>query len=299
MKFFFFTVFLIFSFTLWGNVFFDENVPEEIRSRISEYYKKNNNTLNFLIEMPDERTISIVAENGFVKNLPLEEVTADDILNLMDEMAAVIHENQEKSDTFTEELERKSRIQELLSKWKKEDFEKKFHENPEKEEKAKKPAVFIKDGIKLADNIELFPWAKKGSHFAVSIFADSEERWAFGFKGSAGLSFIRLGFRFKKGINMKLADNSVPWEAYGLNLQFDILDIYGVRFSFGFEEELYSVKNVLFNREFFIFRLAYRIKWFEIAASFNATPSTIELGLFGAKHKMDKYNFLISLGFVF
>ena len=67
MKFFFFIVFLIFSFTLLGNVFFDENVPEEIRSRISEYYKKNNNNLNFLIEMPDERTISIVAENGFVK----------------------------------------------------------------------------------------------------------------------------------------------------------------------------------------------------------------------------------------
>ena len=299
MKFFFFIVFLIFSFTLWGNVFFDENVPEEIRSRISEYYKKNNNNLNFLIEMPDERTISIVAENGFVKNLPIEEVSADDILNLMDEMAAVIHENQENQDSTTEELERKSRINELLSKWQREDFEKKFHENPEKEEKTQKPAVFIKDGIKLADNIELFPWAKKGDHFAVSIFTDSEERWAFGFKGSAGLSFIRLGFRFKKGINLKLADNSVPWEAYGLNLQFDILDIYGVRFSFGFEEELYSVKNVLFNREFFIFRLAYRIKWFEIATSFNVTPSTIELGLFGAKHEMDKYNFLMSLGFLF
>ena len=299
MKFFFFIVFLIFSFTLLGNVFFDENVPEEIRSKISEYYKKNNNTLNFLIEMPDERTISIVAENGFFKNLPIEEVSADDILNLMDEMAAVIHENQENQDSTAEELERKSRINELLSKWQKEDFEKKFHENPEKEGKAKKPAVFIKDGIKLADKIELFPCAKKGSHFGISIFADSEERWAFGFKGSAGLSFIRLGFRFKKGINLKLADNSVPWEAYGLNLQFDILDIYGVRFSFGFEEELYSVKNVLFNREFFIFRLAYRIKWFEIAASFNETPSTIELGLFGAKHKMDKYNFLISLGFLF
>ena len=291
---------LFFSLSLSGNVFFDENIPEEIRSRIIESYKKSKHSLNFLIEMPDENTISIVAENGFVKNLPIKEISAEDILNLMDEMAEVVYEESlDKSDTDTEKSEQSDRIKRLLSKWQKEDFERKFHENPKTDEEAAKPAKFIKGGIKLADNIELFPWAKKKDRFGILIFATSEERWAFGAEGSVGLSFLRIGVRFKKGINLKLANNSVPWESYALNLRFDILDIYNVRFSAGFEVALYSAKNVLFNREFFIFRVACRVKWFEAAVSFNVTPSVVELGLFGAKHEMDRYNFVMSLGALF
>ncbi|MBO4699245.1 hypothetical protein J5690_06505 [bacterium] len=284
---------------LSGNVFFDENVPEEIRGKIAESYKKGNNSLNFLIEMPDEKTISIVAENGFVKNLPIEEVSAEDILNLMDEMSEIVYENHENSETEDEKSKQADRMKKLLSKWRKEDFERKFHENPKTDEEVEKPAKFIKGGIKLTDNIEFFPWAKKRDRFGISVFATSEEKWAFGAEGSVGLSFLRIGARFKKGINLKLADNSVPWESYGLNIRFDIADIYNVRFSAGFEVALYSVKNVLFNREFFIFRIAYRIKWFEAAASFNVTPSVVELGLFGAKHEMNRYNFVMSLGALF
>ena len=96
-----------------------------------------------------------------------------------------------------------------------------------------------------------------------------------------------------------MAQNSVPWEAYSLNLQANIIDIYNFYFSLGFEIALYSVKNTLFDREFFIFRISYRIKWFEIATSLNLSPTQIELGLFGVSHEMKRYNFLISIGFLF
>ena len=250
--------------------------------------------------MPDENTISIVAENGFVKTLPVNEITAEDICNLMEEMVAVIYEKDENFDKIPKDSEKLAKIKNLSSKWQKDDFQKSFYEDGKKDGKEKpKPNIFLKSGIKVADNIEFFPWVKKSDRFGISIFATSEEKWAFGIKFSVGLSFLRFGARFKKGINLKLANNSVPWESYSLNLQFDIVDIYHVRFSTGFEVALYSAKNVLFHREFFVFRIAYRIKWFEIATSFNVSPTNIELGLFGTRYEMQNWNFMISPVFLF
>ena len=298
LKFFFFSALLIFSFSLFGNVFFDENVPEDFRAKISEHYKKNNISMNFLIEMPDEKTISIVAENGFVKTLPISEITADDVVNLMDEMVRVVYEKEENSGNNAENSEQLEKIRTLSAK-EKEEFTKKFYENENREERGEKPSKIINHGIKVADNIEFFPWTQKSDRFGISLFATSEERWAFGIKGSVGVSFVRFGLRFKKGINIRIADDSVPWESYGLNIQFDILNIYGLRFSTAFEIALYTVKSIPFHREFFIFRIAYRIKWFEVATSFNVTPSIVELGLWGERREMDRYNFLMSLGAVF
>ena len=289
---------LFFSFSLFGNVFFDENVPEDFRAKISEHYKKNNIPMNFLIEMPDEKTISIVAENGFVKTLPISEITADDVVNLMDEMVRVVYEKEEKSENNAADQDQLDKIR-TLSSQEKEEFKRKFYEKENEGGKDEKPSKIINHGIKVAENIEFFPWTQKSDRFGISLFATSEERWAFGIKGSVGVSFVRFGLRFKKGINIHLADESIPWESYGLNIQFDILNLYNVRFSTAFEIALYTVKSIPFHREFFIFRIAYRIKWFEIGTSFNVTPSTVELGLWGRRREMDRYNFLMSLGFVF
>ena len=298
MKFFFFLAALFFSFSLFGNVFFDENVPEDFRAKISEHYKKNNIPMNFLIEMPDEKTISIVAENGFVKTLPISEITADDVVNLMDEMVRVVYEKEEKSENNAADQDQLDKIR-TLSSQEKEEFKRKFYEKENEGGKDEKPSKIINHGIKVAENIEFFPWTQKSDRFGISLFATSEERWAFGIKGSVGVSFVRFGLRFKKGINIHLADESIPWESYSLNIQFDILNLYNVRFSTAFEIALYTVKSIPFHREFFIFRIAYRIKWFEVGTSFNVTPSTVELGLWGRRREMDRYNFLMSLGFVF
>ena len=289
---------LFFSFSLFGNVFFDENVPEDFRAKISEHYKKNNIPMNFLIEMPDEKTISIVAENGFVKTLPISEITADDVVNLMDEMVRVVYEKEEKSENNAADQDQLDKIR-TLSSQEKEEFKRKFYEKENEGVKDEKPSKIINHGIKVAENIEFFPWTQKSDRFGISLFATSEERWAFGIKGSVGVSFVRFGLRFKKGIKIHLADESIPWESYSLNIQFDILNLYNVRFSTAFEIALYTVKSIPFHREFFIFRIAYRIKWFEVGTSFNVTPSTVELGLWGRRREMDRYNFLMSLGFVF
>lgn len=299
MRFFFFAACLLFSFSLFGNIFFDENIPEELRSGITSFYKEKKIDINFLIEMPDEKTLSIVAENGFAKNLPINEITAEDVCNLMEEMLAVIYEKDDRFDKMPKDSEKLAKIRSLSSKWQKDEFKERFYEDDKKEEEKPKPNIFLKSGIKVTENIEFFPWAQKSDRFGISLFATSEEKWAFGLKFSVGFSFLRFGARFKKGINLKLANNSVPWEAYSLNIQFDVVDIYHLRFSTGFELALYSAKGVLFHREFFVFRLAYRIKWFEIAGSFNVSPSHIELGLFGARHEMQSYNFLLSTVFLF
>ena len=299
MKAFFFVLCLLFSFSLFGNIFFDENIPEELRSKITAFYKESKTSINFLIEMPDENTISIVAENGFVRTLPIKEITAEDVCNLMEEMVAVVYEKDENSDKIPKDSEKLAKIKNLSSKWQKDEFKESFYAENEQPKSEKPKPIFLKGGIKLTDRIEFFPWVKKSDRFGISLFATSEEKWAFGLKFSVGFSFLRVGARFKKGINLKLADNSVPWESYSLNLQFDIIDLYNVRFSTGFEVALYSAKGVLFHREFFVFRLAYRIKWFEAAASFNVSPTNIELGLFGATHEMQSYNFMLSTVFLF
>ena len=123
---------LLFSFSLFGNIFFDENVSEELRSKITAKYKEKNISLNFLLEMSSDKTLSIIAENGFVKTLPIDEITVDDVFNIMEEMAAEIYENQENSDENSEQL---SKIKHLASKWKQ---EKKNGENNEKESEQNK-----------------------------------------------------------------------------------------------------------------------------------------------------------------
>lgn len=298
LKFFFFFAVLIFLFPLSGNVFFDENIPEDFRAKISEHYKKNSIPLNFLIEMPDEKTVAIVAESGFVKTLPISEITADDVVNIMDEMVTVIYEKGDVPENVASKSEQLDKIR-TLSSQEKEEFKRKFYENENDGGHDEKPSKILNHGIKITDNIEFFPWIQKSDRFGISLFATSEERWAFGVKGSVGVSFVRFGLRFKKGINIRLANDSIPWESYSLNIQFDILNIYGLRFSTAFEIALYTVKSIPFHREFFIFRIAYRIKWFEVATSFNVTPSAVELGLEGEKREMDRYNFLMSLGAVF
>ncbi len=299
MRLFLFTLFLLFSFSLSANIFFDENISEELRGKITSFYKEKKFSISFLIEMQDENTLSIVAENGFAKNLPINEITAEDVCNLMDEMVAVIYEKDKDFDKIPKDSKKLAKIKDLSSKRQQDDFKKSFYENDNDIKEEKPKPIFLKSGIKVTENIEFFPWATKSDRFSISLFATSEEKWAFGAQFAVGFSFLRFGARFKKGINLKLAENSVPWESYSLNIQFDITDIYNVRFSSGFEVALYSAKGVLFHREFFVFRVAYRIKWFEIATSFNVSPTHIELGLFGARHEMQTYNFLMSAVFLF
>ena len=152
MRAFFFVLVLLFSFSLFGNIFFDENIPEELRSKITAFYKEKKSSINFLIEMPDENTLSIVAENGFAKTLPINEITAEDVCNLMEEMVAVIYEKDKNYDKIPKDSEKLAKIKNLSSKWQKDEFKESFYaeEKPETEEKPK--PIFLKSGIKVTEN---------------------------------------------------------------------------------------------------------------------------------------------------
>lgn len=276
-------IIIFFSSGLDAKLLFDDLVPADIRNEISRLYEESGLKNNFLIEMQSEKVLIIVFENGFVKELPIDQVTAADIFNVMYDMVdtPVVSKKEKPSekDTRTE-----------LSKVR--DFE------PEK--KKSEPKDFIRGGITVAKNVQLFPWAEPSRRFGLSFYASSEENWAGGMNLTAGLAFLKLGLDFKKGADIEFDnDLKVPWEGYGLFILFDLFMAYDLFLTAGFEVVLYSTKGRLFEREFFLFKLSYKIRWFEASAGMNVSPSIVELGLFGTKYSMERYHFMFSAGFLF
>ncbi|HNW82129.1 MAG TPA: hypothetical protein PKG52_04480 [bacterium] len=268
---------------LEAKLLFDDKVPQDLRNEVSKLYDESKLTNNFLIEMQSEKTLLIVFENGFVKELPVDQITAADILNVMIDMIdTVIILKKAKAtakDTKTE-----------LSKVKV--FESEKVDNKEQ--------TFIKGGLTVAKNVQFFPWVDSSKRFGLSFYASSEENWAGGINLNAGLAFLKIGLDFKKGADIEFKnDMKVPWEGYGVFISFDLFTAYDFFLTAGFEVVLYSTKGRLFEREFFVFKTSYKINWFEASVGINVSPSIIELGLFGTKYSMERYHFLFLLGFMF
>ena len=270
---------------LSANLLFDDTVPEKLREGISKRYKELGLKNSFLIEIQSEDSLLIVGENGFMRSLPLKQVTAADVINVMENMIGrfvLAKKENEKKD----EPDKKERIKKYII----------VAPNPDKKE----DSSYVNKGLKVSDNIEFFPWNDSSERFGVNFFASSEENWAGGLNLSAGLAFVRLGFDFRKGADLIFEeDQKVGWQAFGAFIQFDLLDIYGFYVSAGFQIALYTTRGKLFEREFFNFKLAYRLKWFEISGGINVSPSVVELGLFGDKYTMERYHFVVSTGFFF
>jgi len=275
-------IFLIFlTDQLYANLLFDETVPEKLREGISQRYKELGLKNSFLIEIQSKDSLLIVGENGFMRTLPLKQVTAADVINVMENMIGRVLIAQKKE---VEDKKGSEKIEKFIIV-------------------APKPAqkeTYVNQGLKVTDNIEFFPWNDSSERFGVNFFASSEENWAGGLNVSAGLAFIRLGLDFRKGADLIFdEDKKVGWQAFGAFVMFDLLDFYGFYLSTGFKIGLYTTRGKLFEREFFNFKLAYRLKWFEVSGGINVSPSIVELGLFGDKYTMERYHFVISTGFFF
>ncbi len=283
----FLVVFQFVFFFLSANILYDENVPEELIAEISILYRENNLKARFLIELHGESELLIISQDGHVRKLPLDKITARDVFNVMETMIDRIPS--EKPHVSETELYDEKEFSEVESLYKK-----------EKRTEHDRGRPFLTEGLRINDHTEFFPWSHSGSRFSAGLFISTEERWAGGFCFSAGLAFLKLGFKFKKGSNI-IFDNgeSVPWESYGLFLLVDIFRFYGFFFSTGFKMELYDTRGRLFEREFITLSLSQRIEWFELSVAFNISPSIVELGLFGQKYKMEQWNFIIFAGFLF
>jgi len=277
---------LLISGQLFANLLFDDTVPEKLREEISKKYKELGLKNSFLIEIQSKDSLLIVGENGFMRSLPLKQVSAADVLNVMENMIGrVLIGEKTKEDKEIKESE-----SEKIKKY--------IIVAPE--QKKEKEKDYLNKGLKVAENIEFFPWNDSSERFGVNFFASSEENWAGGLNVSAGLAFVRLGLDFRKGADLVFEeDQKVGWQAFGAFIQFDLLDLYGIYLSIGFKIGLYTTRGKLFEREFFNFKLAYRLKWFEVSGGINVSPSIVELGLFGDKYTMERYHFVISTGFFF
>lgn len=273
-------IFLIFL-PLSANLLFDEEVPEQLRNGISELYRAKKITNSFLIEMQGNGTLVIIAENGFIRTMPLKDVTEFDVLNVMEDMVEIIFEN--KSD-------------ETMKNVTAADIEK-AGQHAKKEKPDEKRDPLLKSGLVVAERVEFFPWITSSNRFSASLIITSEENWAGGLHVSAGLAFIHLGFTIKKGADIVFdEEKKVGWDSYGADIQFDVLSIYGSFLAVGFDVSLYRAKDKIFEREFFIFKTGYRYRWFEASGSINVSPSVVELGLFGTKYTMERFNFSITAG---
>jgi hypothetical protein len=274
-------ILFVFS-TVSANLLFDEGIPENLRNGISELYRAKKIKNSFLVEMQGSENLVIIAENGFIRTIPLENVTEFDVLNVMEDMVEIIFEK--KPD---------EKIENLTA-----DDLKKAGQYAKKEEPDKKRGTpLLKSGLAVAERVEFFPWIKSSNRFSASLILTSEENWAGGFNVSAGLAFIHLGVSIKKGADIVFdKEKKVGWDSYGANIQFDIISIYDSFISVGFDVSLYRAKDKIFEREFFIFKTGYRYSWFETSASINVSPSIVELGLFGTKYTMDRFNFSVTAG---
>lgn len=275
----------LFTMSLNAKLFFDDKVPAELRTETSKLYEQSEIKNNFLIEMQSEKVLVVVSENGFVKELPVEQITASDIINVMLDMVDTVFVSKKDKasvkDTKTE-----------LSKVRTFEFDKTKTDSKEK--------TFIKGGLVVAENTQFFPWVDSSRRLGVSFYVSSEESWAGGINFSAGLAFLKIGLDVRKGADILFEnDLKVPWEAYGAFVSFDLFSTYDFYLTVGFEVALYSTKGKLFEREFFLFKTSYKINWFEASIGINVSPSVIELGLFGTKYSMERYHFLFSLGFLF
>ena len=188
-KFIFFILILVQTASLSANLLFDETVPEKLRKGISKRYKELGFKNSFLIEVQSEDSILIIGENGFMRSLPLEHITATDVINVMENMIGRVVVTKKKKGEKDEDSERMKKYVIVPSE-------------PEKKED-----LYVSKGLEVAENVEFFPWNDSSERFSVNFFASSEENWAGGLNLSAGLAFIRLGFDFRKGSDLVFEDD--------------------------------------------------------------------------------------------
>ncbi len=274
---------------VFPNILFDEGVPGDIRVEVSRLYRESGMDASFLIEVHGANDLLIISQDGYIRRLPLSEVTGRDIFIVMETMMDHIPSDEtqeylsEGIELFNEEefaeLEKRLLKERMAEKEKKREFS---------------------GSIKINENNEFFPWAESGSRFSAALFISSQENWGGGLQVSAAAAFLKLGFTFTKGSNLKFQDDlTVPWESYSLYLMVDLFRYRRFFVSGGFKVELYDTRGRLFEREFFTFSASQKIGWFEIGTVFNVSPSIVELGLFGQKYRMDQWNFTIFSGFLF
>jgi len=92
MKMIIMVIIISFFSNLQANLLFDDGVPENLRNGISELYQKKKIKNSFLIEVQASGDLLIIAENGFIKSLSMSDITAFDVLNVMEEMVEIVFE---------------------------------------------------------------------------------------------------------------------------------------------------------------------------------------------------------------
>ena len=260
-----FAVFLSFLCTsLYSDIMFEKNIPEELKSSVAELEKTRKTTHSFLVEMHGKEYILIISDNGLIRRLPMKDLVAEDVLNVI--------------ETMEQELERLEKKDKKVESGLKSDLFVGGEQQPVPKKSEKK------------SRFGWLGWAEPDSRFYVGLTASTEAKFTGGIAFSAGVSFLRFGIRVQKGLNIDQGPNTKPisWESYLISGQMNFVRFFNVTLSVGFDVAVYRMNEKWFEREYISLKAEYRYKWFVPGVSISIAPRSVTIQIDQKLYTMDR-----------
>lgn len=244
-----------------------DSVPAQLREQINEIAKNRRTALVFSIEA-DQKYIIIASEDGMMKRVPIEKVTADDLFNIMETMAEqieIIRVTQKKKE---EQLNQKPAVEET-------------------------PEMLVVTPVE-----PVFKFADSDSRFYFAPVLTNEEVGAAGIEITKGIKFIRFGLIFKKGQDIELSDKvELKWFAAGVLAQMDLMRLYNFTASTGLQVFAYNTSSTLYELDYLFAQLAFKYRFLVPALRLNFAPTVVELKAGTERYYTDRLNVMFMLNF--
>ncbi len=267
---------------LFASVTINDNVPEKLKKEVSDLCSKKDFISRFHLELYNSKSLVIETEDGMMRRVPLEGVTASDLLNIMETM---------EEDLF------------ILREARKKESEKKSVDVPVPEEKVddEKPVAADTPYIwkKKRSLFEFFPYAKSGNRYHIGVSISSEEDGAGSVEASAGLLFLRFGPMAKKGLNVDFNYRELSWFGAGGFLTADLFRLYDFYLAAGWEALYYRVNDHSYERDAALVALRYSRSFFFAEARARITRNEVYLITGGRRYRTDRIGTTLTLGFRF
>ncbi len=264
-----FIIFLVFSLNLFAGILFDDTISLKMQKNIIKKLKKRKIKSNFLLEFHQAtNSFLLISNRGFSKKIKAKNITADDILNIMETMDETIN---------------RIKITKTVSK--------------QKTVKPKEKKV-VKCSKVAKKTIFSFPSSYNKIFIGYSLL--TEEKGGIGIELSKGVMFLRFGLNFKYGFDFELKDDTtIKWFAFGILAQMDIYKIMGIVFSTGLETSYYVVNEKFFLREHIFTSFSYRKYFIVPEIRLKVSPQDITFKFAKTKYRTTLFVGMFVLNFAF
>jgi len=252
---------------LKAEVVVEESVGKELAGNIEEMYHARGIKSSFHIEQLYDKFLLISTEEGMMRKVPLENISAEDILNIM--------------ETMEEEI--------FIIRASKKDKEKKAV--PEKVTPIRK--------IEERGVFKVWPENISDRKFRIGLTISREERGAGGMEFSAGFHAFRFGMGFTKGLNISFDNIEVNWDAFSFSGRLTLMRLFELHLTAGAEFLVYNMNTSIFDKEFITTSLYYQTKYFVPELRLKYAPGEVALVSDNERYVTDRVVVVFLLSFVF